>query len=106
MTYAEPYAITAPITEKIKNMEQPYKTKIDLPEDDVLSDFFMAMANNDIQALRSIHIPRSDVFYVREKYYNDTGNWVSLDRMERSMYLEGMLTASDVRDPHRKRDWE
>lgn len=89
-------------------MEQPYKTntKVDLPEDDVLGDFFTALADNDIQALRSIHIPRSDVFYVREKYYNDTGKWISLDRMERSMYLEGMLTASDVRDPNRKRDWE
>lgn len=98
-------AITVSITTR-KNMEQPYKTKVDLPEDDVLGDFFTALADNDIQALRSIHIPRSDVFYVREKYYNDTGNWISLDRMERSMYLEGMLTASDVRDPNRKRDWE
>ena len=90
-------------------MEQPYKTNLnkrDIPEDDILGDFFTALADNNIQALRSIHIPRSDVFYVREKYYNDTGNWISLDRMERSMYLEGMLTASDVRDPNRKRDWE
>lgn len=74
--------------------------------DDVLRDFFSVLAGGDIQALRSIHIPRSDVFYVRQKYYQDTGHWVSLDRMERSMYLEGHLFAHDVKDPNRKRDWE
>jgi|TARA_B110000908_G_C10164336_1_gene407598 hypothetical protein len=93
-------------------MEHPHKlnTKLgreDLFEsDDILGDFFTALADNDIQALRTIHIPRSDVFYVREKYYSDTGNWVSLDRIERSMFLEGMLSAADVRDPTRARDWE
>ena len=80
---------------------------VDLFEsDDVLGAFFTALAGDNIRALRSIHIPRSDVFYVREKYFQDTGHWVSLDRMERSMYLEGHLLAHDVKDPKRKRDWE
>ena len=74
--------------------------------DDVLKDFFGALSGDNIQALRSIHIPRSDVFYVRQKYYQDTGSWISLDRMERAMYLEGHLHAHDVKDPHRVREWE
>lgn len=75
-------------------------------DDDILGGFFKALAGNDIQALRSMHIPRSDVFYVRAKYHQDTGEWVSLDRMERAMYLEGLLEARDVHEPKRKRDWE
>tara|TARA_R110000782_G_scaffold73701_3_gene147518 strand:- start:1478 stop:1726 length:249 start_codon:yes stop_codon:yes gene_type:complete len=75
-------------------------------DDDILGKFFKALAGDDIKAIRSIHIPRSEVFYIRQKYYQDTGEWVSLDRMERSMYLEGMLSASDVHQPSRKRDWE
>ena len=77
-----------------------------LDGDDVLADFFNALADDNIQALRSIHIPRSDVFYVRQKYFQDTGSWISLDRMERAMYLERHLHTHDVKDPHRKRDWE
>jgi|TARA_R110000744_G_scaffold77759_1_gene153255 hypothetical protein len=74
--------------------------------EDILGTFFRALAGNDLRALYSLHIPRSDVFYVREKYYQDTGNMISLDRMERSMYLEGLLESRDVLDPYRKRDWE
>lgn len=75
-------------------------------QDDVLYLFFNALAGGDTKALRSIHIPRSDVFYVREKYYQDTGHWVSLDRMERAMFLEGHLHAHDVKDPNVQREWE
>ena len=52
------------------------------------------------------NIPRSDVFYIREKYYLDTGHWVSLDRMARAMFLEKKLDSRDVLDPKRKREWE
>lgn len=74
--------------------------------DDILGSFFKALVGNDLRGLYSTHIPHSDVFYVREKYFKDTGNWVSLDRMERSMFLEGMLPERTVHEPHRKRDWE
>jgi|TARA_R110000796_G_scaffold13733_1_gene44219 hypothetical protein len=74
--------------------------------DRVLGAFFEALMANGLRGLQSTHIPHSDVFYVREKYFTDTGEWMSLDRIERSMYLEGMLTARNVLDPHRKRDWE
>ena len=72
----------------------------------VLERFYESIASGDVKSLVRVHIPKSDVFYAREAYYNHSGEWVSLDRMERAMYLEGMLEASEVLDPHRKRDWE
>ena len=74
--------------------------------DSVLEEFYNALANNNEKKLRRVHIPRSDVFYVRRAYFEKTGHWVSLDRMERARYLEGMLRRSDVLDPSRRRDWE
>jgi len=56
--------------------------------------------------MRRVHIPRSDVFYVREAIFQDTGIKYSLDRVERAMFLEGMLNARDVFEPERKREWE
>lgn len=73
--------------------------------DNVLEEFYLALANEDEGKLRRVHIPRSDVFYVREKMYQDTGVRYSLDRVERAMYLEGMLNASDVFEPNRKRKY-
>ena len=74
--------------------------------DDVLGEFYKALADEDEGRLRRVHIPRSDVFYVRKKIFQDTGIKYSLDRVERAMYLEGHLKASDVFEPRRKRDWE
>jgi hypothetical protein len=74
--------------------------------DSVLEEFYKALANKDEKKLRRVHIPRSDVFYARRAYFESTGNWESLDRIERSMYLEGMLSKHDVLDPERKREWE
>lgn len=74
--------------------------------DSVLEEFYKALADLDEKKMRRVHIPRSDVFYARAAYYNHTGHWVSLDRMERAMFLEGMLRRQDVLDPDRKRDWE
>jgi hypothetical protein len=75
--------------------------------DDVLGEFYKALASGDpSNILRRVHIPRSDVFYVREAYHNHSGVWETLDRIERCMYLEGMLSRRDVLDPDRERDWE
>lgn len=74
--------------------------------DDVLEEFYKAIADEDSVRLRRVHIPRSDVFYVREAIFRDTGVKYSLDRVERAMYLEGFLQKSDVFEPDRKRDWE
>ncbi len=74
--------------------------------DKVLEEFYYALASRDEGRLRRVHIPRSDVFYVREKIFQDTGVKYSLDHVERAMYLEGHLEAKDVFQPQTKRDWE
>jgi len=74
--------------------------------DNVLEEFYKALADEDEGRLRRVHIPRSDVFYIRNKILEDTGVKYSLDRVERAMYLEGHLKASDVFEPKRKREWE
>ena len=74
--------------------------------DRVLEEFYLSLAKGDEKKLRRVHIPHSSVFYAREAYYQYSGEWVSLDRMERSMYLEGMLQAYDVFEPEREREWE
>ena len=57
----------------------------------------------DEAKLKRCHIPRSDVFYVRQKILSDTGIKYTLDHVERAMFLEGMLNAKDVFKPHLKR---
>jgi len=74
--------------------------------DEVIEEFYKALADKNEAKLRRVHIPRSDVFYVREAIYQDTGVRYSLDRVERAMYLEGHLSRYDVLDPGRKREWE
>ena len=74
--------------------------------DNVLEEFYLALADQDEGRLRKVHIPRSDVFYVREAIFQDTGVKYTLDRVERAMYLEGHLEAKDVFQPRTKRDWE
>jgi hypothetical protein len=74
--------------------------------DNVVEEFYKALAAQDEGKLRRVHIPRSDVFYIREAIRQNTGIKYSLDRVERAMYLEGHLKARDVLDPERKRDWE
>ena len=74
--------------------------------DNVLEEFYDALADNDEARVRRVHIPRSDVFYIRNKIYEDTGVKYSLDRVERAMYLENMLDRKDVFEPDKKREWE
>ncbi len=75
-------------------------------DEDVLTEFYNALADKDEGRLRRVHMPRSDVFYVREAIHQKTGVRYSLDRVERAMYLEGHLRKEDVFEPERKRDWE
>jgi len=72
----------------------------------VIEEFYKALADKNESKVRRVHIPRSDVFYIREKIHQDTGIRYSLDRVERAMYLEGHLSRYDVLDPDRKRKWE
>ena len=73
--------------------------------DKVIEEFYNALASEDEGRLRRVLIARSDVFYVREKIFQDTGVKYSLDHVERAMYLEGMLDAKDVLEPRRKRKY-
>jgi len=72
----------------------------------ILEDFYEALVDRNEAKLRRVHIPRSDVFYIREAIHQKTGTRYTLDRVERAMYLEGHLSRDDVLDPDRKRDWE
>ena len=73
--------------------------------DNVIEEFYLALADEDEARLRRCHIPRSDVFYVRQKIYLETGIKYTLDHVERSMYLEGLLEAKDVFQPNKKRKY-
>ena len=74
--------------------------------DNVLEEFYRAFAEGDEVSLRRVHIPCSDVFYIRAAIEADTGVRYTLDHVERAMYLEGHLREQDVFEPERKRDWE
>jgi|TARA_R110000851_G_scaffold316535_1_gene479711 hypothetical protein len=71
----------------------------------VIEDFYSALASNNTRAFNKVHIPKSDVFYVREAIRNDTGVTYTLDHVERAMYLEGHLTRYEVLDPDRERNY-
>lgn len=71
----------------------------------VIEDFYDAIASNDSRRVRKVHIPKSDVFYVREAIYHRTGVKYTLDHVERAMYLEGHLTRDEVLDPDRIRPY-
>ena len=73
--------------------------------DSVIEEFYKALLDNNTRALQKVHIPKSDVFYVREALYQRTGEWYTLDHVERAMYLEGMLERKDVLDPDRVRPY-
>jgi len=73
--------------------------------DRVIEEFYDALASNDTRSLQKVHIPKSDVFYVRQAIYQDTGVWYTLDHVERAMYLEGHLHRNEVLDPDRKRPY-
>jgi hypothetical protein len=74
-------------------------------DEDVLGHFYSVLADNNVRAMQQVHIPKSDVFYVREAIYNRTGEWYTLDHVERAMYLEGHLDRHEVLDPDRVREY-
>ena len=74
--------------------------------DDFLKDFYKAIARDDTKALERAHIPRSEVIYTRAHLEQVFDKKFSVDYVERCLYLEGMLEAKDVLDPHRTRHWE
>ena len=82
------------------------KKRVQLCESEsVIEDFYNALASNNSYAMKRGHIPKSDVFYVREAIYNRTGELYTLDHVERAMYLEGHLDSNEVLDPDREREY-
>ncbi len=71
--------------------------------EDVIEEFYSALAEGNAKRFQRIHIPKSDVFYVRAAIEADTGVRYTLDHVERAMYLEGMLDAHEVLEPDRER---
>ncbi len=55
-------------------------------EDNILTQFYEALKN---KTFRNLHIPHSDVFYVRAALEDATGVRYSLAHVEKSMVLEG-----------------
>lgn len=72
--------------------------------DNVVEEFYKALLDPSPRVTSRVHIPKSDVFYVRAKIKDDTGVQYTLDHVERAMYLEGMLSRRDVYEPDRVRD--
>lgn len=64
--------------------------------DNVIEEFYKALAEEDEGKLRRVHIPRSDVFYVRSAIEAKTGVRYSLSHVEQAMYLEGFLDKKDI----------
>lgn len=72
--------------------------------ENVLEEFYKNLMDED--KIKRVHLPHSSVFYVREAIYCRTGEWYTLDRIERAMFLEGYLSREDVLDPDRRREYE
>tara|TARA_Y100001938_G_scaffold142052_1_gene212708 strand:+ start:392 stop:685 length:294 start_codon:yes stop_codon:yes gene_type:complete len=82
------------------------KKKVKLyASDSVIEDFYETLAKNDPNSLYKVHIPKSDVFYVRKAIAERTGKTYSLDHVERAMFLEGHLRRDEVLDPDRPRGY-
>ena len=64
------------------------KKSVKLYTDDVLEAFYAAIRNNSLDRL---HIPHSDVFYVRQAVEAHYGRKFSLKHVEDSMRAEGWV---------------
>ena len=64
--------------------------------ENVLEEFYKALANEDEGRLRRVHIPHSSVFYVREAILQRTGVKYTLQHVEKAMYEEGYLKKEDI----------
>ena len=73
--------------------------------ENVLEDFYKALIDNNPRTFSRVHIPKSDVFYIREAIKCNTGVKYTLDHVERAMYLEGYLSRHEVLDPDREREY-
>ena len=73
--------------------------------ENVIEEYYKALVSNSYNYSMKVHIPKSDVFYVRTAIEEATGEHYTLDHVERSMYLEGHLKSYEVLDPNRPRGY-
>jgi len=69
------------------------KKSVKLYTDDVLSEFYNHVMNGTVDQL---HIPHSDVFYVREAVQNHYGRPFTLEHVEWAMRMEGWTDSVDT----------
>jgi len=69
------------------------KKSVKLYTDDVLSEFYNHVMNGTVDQL---HIPHSDVFYVREAVQNHYGRPFTLEHVEWAMRMEGWTDSGDT----------
>ena len=69
------------------------KKSVKLYTDNVIEHFYEAIRTNNVDKL---HIPHSDVFYVRKAIEARTGESYSLQRVEAAMIAEGWLQEEDT----------
>jgi len=69
------------------------KKSVKLYTDNVLDAFYEALQNN---TLSDLHIPHSDVFYVRQAVEAHYGRKFSLKHVEDAMKAEGWKDTDDV----------
>lgn len=68
----------------------------------LLEEFYSALTSEDPKALSRVHIPRSEVFYVRAHLEEVFETEFSLEYVEQLMVEEGLLRpeeADTLRDP-------
>jgi hypothetical protein len=68
------------------------KKSVKLYTDDVLNEFYRHVLDNNIE---NLHIPHSDVFYVREAVQNYYGREFTLEHVEWAMRMEGWTDGSE-----------
>jgi hypothetical protein len=68
------------------------KKSVKLYTNNVLEEFYRHLANG---TLSNLHIPHSDVFYVREAVQNYYGRSFTLEHVEWAMRMEGWTDGSE-----------
>jgi len=75
-------------------------------KDNVIEEFYAAIARNDNNFALSVHIPLSDVFYVREALFHALGKRYTLDYVEWAMLKEKKIEARFCHQPQDKLSWD
>ena len=71
------------------------KKSVQLYTDNVIEEFYNAVINNN---LNKLHIPHSDVFYVRAAVEAHYGRSFTLKKVEDAMIAEGWSESKDLQE--------